>query len=330
MTARLISLNPHDPDPRVLDEVAAILRRGGLVAFPTETVYGLGADASKAEAVARIFEAKGRPADNPLIVHVASVMMAKRYASEWPELANRLTEAFWPGPLTLILPKRPVIPDLVTAGLPAVGLRLPANEIARKLIEHADLPIAAPSANLYMSVSPTTAQHVAIGLGERIELILDGGPCAVGIESTVLDLTGEVPVVLRPGGVSLEQIQRIAPEAVLGGGTVEEGARVSPGLARRHYAPKTPVRLLDRAMLLHVARDADQAAIVTLGPAPEGLRAAILREMPGDPSRYAAALYATLHQLDEAGVREILIERPPADMDWLAVSDRLQRAATKA
>lgn len=329
MTARLISLNPQHPDPTVLDEAAAILRRGGVVAFPTETVYGLGADASKAEAVARIFAAKGRPADNPLIVHVSSVEMAKRYAAEWPELADRLAAVFWPGPLTLILPKRPEIPDLVTAGLPAVGLRLPANEIARKLIEHADLPVAAPSANPYMSVSPTTAQHVMLGLGERIELILDGGPCAVGIESTVLDLTGEVPVVLRPGGVSLEQIQAIAPEAVLGGGTVEAGARVSPGLAKRHYAPKTPVRLLERAMLMQAAREAERLAIVTLGPAPEGLRATVLREMPGNPNLYAAALYATLHQLDEAGVREILIERPPSEAEWVAVSDRLQRAATK-
>lgn len=313
----------------VLEEAAAILRRGGLVAFPTETVYGLGADARKAEAVARIFAAKGRPADNPLIVHVASVAMAKRYAAEWPQLADRLVEAFWPGPLTLIVPKRPEIPDLITAGLPAVGLRLPANEIARQLIAHADLPIAAPSANPYMSVSPTTAQHVMAGLGERIELILDGGPCAVGIESTVLDLTGEVPVVLRPGGVSLEQIQKIAPEAVLGGGTVETGARVSPGLARRHYAPKTPLRLLERGMLVQAAREAGHAAIITLGPAPEGMEPAVLRELPADPILYAAALYATLHQLDELGVREILIEHPPAEADWLAVRDRLQRAATK-
>lgn len=330
MSARLISLNPLSPDPSALEEAASILRCGGLVAFPTETVYGLGADARSVDAVARIFEAKGRPADNPLIVHVASVEMAKTYAALWPELADRLAAVFWPGPLTLIVQKRPEIPDLVTAGLSAVGLRIPAHAIARQLIEHADLPIAAPSANPYMELSPTTAQHVAAGLGDRIDLILDGGPCAVGIESTVLDLTGTVPVILRPGGISLEAILAIAPETILGGGTVEAGARPSPGLAQRHYAPRTPLRLLERARLVQAAREAGQAAVVTIGPAPEGLLGATLRELPAEPELYASALYAALHQLDEAGVREILVERPPEDAAWVAVSDRLRRAATDA
>ena len=329
MSARLISLTPESPDPVTLDEAAEILRHGGLVAFPTETVYGLGADARNVEAVRRIFEAKGRPADNPLIVHVASLEMAKRYAADWPDLAEHLATVFWPGPLTLVLRKRPEIPDLVTAGLPAVGLRMPANTIARRLIQRADLPIAAPSANPYMNLSPTTAEHVAAGLGDRIDLVLDGGPCSVGIESTVLDLTGECPVVLRPGGISLAAIRAIAPDVLMGQDHVAEGPRLSPGLAQRHYAPKTPLRLLERAMLIQAAKEAGNAAIVTLGPAPNGLMPVTLRELPTDPARYAAMLYATLHQLDEEDVLEILVEKPPEEAAWAAVRDRLQRAATK-
>lgn len=331
MAANLLRVSPTHPDPRSLEEAARVLRAGGLVAFPTETVYGLGADARSPEAVRRIFQAKGRPADNPLIVHVPDSPAARALVTDWPEVAQRLAEAFWPGPLTLLLPKRPEIPDLVTAGLPAVGLRVPAHPVARALLEAAGLPVAAPSANPYMGVSPTTAGHVAKGLGDRVDLILDGGPTVVGIESTVVDLTGDVPLVLRPGGVSLEALQHVVPAIRMADRREAEGPRLSPGLARRHYSPQAPLRLVERSELAVTARAARGQAlgVMTLGAAPGDLPPALVRVMPEDPEGYAQALYAALHELDAAGVVGILAERPPADPAWVAVLDRLTRAAAE-
>ncbi|HEY9723210.1 MAG TPA: L-threonylcarbamoyladenylate synthase, partial [Oscillatoriaceae cyanobacterium] len=204
--AHVAAASPDDP---AIAAAAAAIRRGELVAFPTETVYGLGANALEAAAVNKIYTAKGRPANNPLIVHVDSPEMARRVVSEWPESAERLAAAFWPGPLTLVLPRRPEVPAVTAGGLDSVGVRVPAHPIARALIRAADTPIAAPSANPYMGVSPTTAAHVAAGLGDRPALILDGGPAEVGLESTVLDLTRPVPTVLRPGGLPLARLREV-------------------------------------------------------------------------------------------------------------------------
>lgn len=331
-TVRLVRVDPLDFEIEQLEPAASLLRAGGLVAFPTETVYGLGADARNAEAVDRIFRAKERPADNPLIVHVESLEQARRYAKAWPDVAERLAAAFWPGPLTLVVPKGLEIPDIVTAGLPAVGLRMPAHPVAHALIRLAGIPIAAPSANPYMSVSPTTAEHVQAGLGDRVDLVVDGGPAAVGIESSVLDLTGETPVLLRPGGVSLEAIQAIAPDARMRGEAATEGPQRSPGLARRHYSPKASLRLFDdRLALLGAipAENPEALALMTLGAAPATILPVRLVEMPRDAASYAARLYATLHELDAQGARTILVEQPPDTPDWRAVRDRLKRAAER-
>ncbi|HEY0970121.1 MAG TPA: L-threonylcarbamoyladenylate synthase, partial [Gemmatimonadales bacterium] len=204
-----IRVDPVSPGPQVLAHAASVLRRGGLVAFPTETVYGLGANALDSDAVARIYAAKGRPSFNPLIVHVADATAARTLATAWPEAAERLAAAFWPGPLTMVLPKQPRVTDLVTAGLPSVALRVPAHPVALALLRAAGIPIAAPSANRYTELSPTSAAHVERGLGDRVELILDAGPTRVGIESTVVDLTGERPVMLRPGIISADALAAV-------------------------------------------------------------------------------------------------------------------------
>ncbi|HEY9855948.1 MAG TPA: L-threonylcarbamoyladenylate synthase [Stenomitos sp.] len=328
----VLSVTPGAPEPEALAKAAQVLRSGGLVAFPTETVYGLGADARNPEAVRRIFAAKGRPADNPLIVHVPDIATAQSLVTNWPARAQMLAEAFWPGPLTLLLPKRPEVPDLVTAGLPAVGLRVPAHPVALALLRAAELPVAAPSANPYMGISPTTADHVARGLGDRVDLILDGGPTQVGIESTVLDLTGAVPLVLRPGGVSLEALQRVLPEVRMAAHLEAEGPRLSPGLAKRHYSPQARLHLIEgRGALLSAAQAArdESLALMPLGSPAVDLPGVQVRPMPASPEEYAQQLYATLHDLDAAGATLILAERPPETPDWHAVLDRLTRAAAE-
>lgn len=328
----VLPISSRVPEPERLQAASSVLHAGGLVAFPTETVYGLGADARNPLAVRRIFEAKGRPADNPLIVHVPDIASAKQLVTNWPTSAQLLAEAFWPGPLTLLLPKRPEIPDLVTAGLPAVGLRVPAHPVALRLLEVSGLPVAAPSANPYMGISPTTAEHVASGLADRVDLILDGGPTQVGIESTVVDLTGEVPLVLRPGGVSLEALQRVLPETRMADQREAEGPRLSPGLARRHYSPRAPLYLVSGKEALVSAAEAargETLGVMSLGSPPADLPGAVWRSMPSEPEAYAQALYSALHDLDAAGVTLILAERPPAEAAWVAVLDRLTRAAAE-
>ncbi len=286
----------------LIAKATELLRNGRLVAFPTETVYGLGANALDAAAVARIFEAKGRPLTSPLIVHVPSIEMARTLASAWPETAQRLAEHFWPGPLTIIVPKAANVPDLVTAGLPSVGLRMPAHPVALELLRGAGIPLAAPSANRFTQLSPTTAEHVREGLGDRVDLILDGGPCQVGIESTVISLAGDQPRILRPGLISQTDI-----EAVIGPVEVGAGAE-SPGQHPKHYSPRTPV---------------------ILGAAPETGKGIRLdsTNMPADPAAYAEALYRTLHELDRENLAWIAIEMPPDTPAWAGVRDRLMRAA---
>jgi L-threonylcarbamoyladenylate synthase len=290
-----------------VEHAARLIREGRLVAFPTETVYGLGANALDASAVARIFSAKGRPHSSPLIVHVDSIEMARSLAAEWPDAAEKLAKRYWPGPLTLVVPKRPQIPDIVTAGLPTVGLRMPAHPLALELIRAAGVPIAAPSANRFTELSPTMAGHVP---EELADYVLDGGPARVGIESTVLSLAGS-PVLLRPGVIPLPEIEAAIGKVRIAEGAAE-GSHASPGMHPRHYRPRTRLVLLQQGEL-----------------APEG-RGAILRigiEMPDDPRAYAAALYGTLHDLDAQGLDWIAAEIPPGTPEWAGVVDRLRRAA---
>jgi L-threonylcarbamoyladenylate synthase len=292
-----------------VEHAAALIRAGKLVAFPTETVYGLGANALDAAAVARIFEAKGRPRNIPLIVHVDSVEMARGLASRWPDAAETLARRYWPGPLTLVVPKRqdPAIPDIVTAGLPTVGLRMPAHPLALALIGAAGVPIAAPSANRFTELSPTTAAHVPEALADYV---LDGGPARVGIESTVLSLVG-APWLLRPGVIPLPEIEALIGPVGMAADPAE-GAHDAPGMHPRHYRPATPLYLLGPG---------------EAPPAGKGAWLRIGREMPADPREYAAALYETLHRLDERRPDWIAVERPPDTPEWAGVLDRLRRAA---
>ena len=301
-------------DPGALEHAAALIRCGGLVAFPTETVYGLGANAFDAAAVERIFRVKGRPRQSPLIVHVASTDMARTLVLEWPDAAECLARRFWPGPLTLVLRKQPSIPDVVTAGLTTVGLRVPSHPLALALIRAAGVPIAAPSANAFTQLSPTTAEHVRQSLGDAVDLVLDGGPATVGIESTVLSLAGAEALVLRPGVIPLPAIEALIGRVRIAD-SAEPGAHASPGMHPRHYRPRTPLLLLD---------------VNDPAPAGRGEWLRFGREMPGEPSAYAARLYAELHRLDAKGLDWIAVERPADTPEWAGVLDRLTRAATPA
>ncbi|MBI5084135.1 MAG: threonylcarbamoyl-AMP synthase [Acidobacteria bacterium] len=297
-----------------LERAAALIREGRLVAFPTETVYGLGANALDAAAVARIFLVKGRPSTSPLIVHVASVEMARELTSEWPEAAERLAGRHWPGPLTLVVPKREHVPEAVTAGLKTVGLRMPAHPMALELIRLSGVPIAAPSANLFMQLSPTSAEHVRAGLGQAVDMILDGGSTPVGIESTVVSLVGERPLLLRTGMISREEIEELVGPVEVAGGP-GEGGHAAPGMHARHYSPRT------RLVLVRGAAVPAEGRGVYLAPG---------GRMPADAQSYAAALYATLHQLDGQGLDWIAVEEPPAQPAWEGIRDRLRRASVRA
>jgi L-threonylcarbamoyladenylate synthase len=294
---------------------AELIRAGQLVAFPTETVYGLGANALDERAVRHIYEVKGRPATSPLIVHISGIQMAKTVVSSWPAEAESLASRWWPGPLTLVLPKSATIPDIVTAGLPTVGVRCPAHPIALELIREADLPVAAPSANRFGQVSPTAAHHVRLS---GVAMVLDGGPCSVGIESTVLSLAEDKPVLLRPGIIPLQEI-----EAMIGPISTyrrESVADPSPGLQARHYSPRTPL-LLVRGGALPDSGRGGHLHFDSSAPA------AISFAMPQDPAGYAALLYSKLHELDMMALDWIAVELPPETPQWAGILDRLHRAA---
>jgi len=303
-----------------IQEAAELLRDGKLVAFPTETVYGLGANALDFLAVSRIFHAKGRPETSPLIVHVATIEMARELAAEWPETAQKLAERFWPGPLTLVVRKKPVIPDIVTAGLPTVGLRMPAHPVALALLRASGIPIAAPSANRFTQLSPTTAEHVRQGLGRRVDYILDGGGCEVGIESTVVSLVGEAPSILRPGGVPRNEIEAVIGPITAGPHPVE-CAHPSPGLHPQHYSPRTPL------LLVSGGRVPEQGKGAYLQLRSAALHNAATVNMPAEPREYAARLYATLHELDDGGYDWIAVDVPEEAPEWEGVLDRLRRAS---
>lgn len=314
-----------DIDDRSIEGAAAVIRRGGLVAFPTETVYGLGANALDPDAVARIFAAKGRPATNPLIVHVVSLDAAAEIAYV-NEAARRLASAFWPGPITFVLPRRADIPDIVTAGGPTVAVRQPRHPVAQRLLEACGLPIAAPSANRSESISPTRAQHVLASLGDAVDIILDGGPTEVGLESTVVDLTVDPPRLLRPGMISAPEIANVLgiwiASAVEGHGIAR-----SPGLMPRHYAPQTPLRLCHDVWAAR--RSSTGPVAVIARTVPEGESGELVWVLGDNPIDYAARLYDTLHTVDAAGAREILVESVPDTEPWRAIRDRLIRASAR-
>ena len=311
------------PTVATIEEAARLLRKGGLVAFPTETVYGLGGDATSERAVAAIFEAKGRPKFNPLIAHVLGAREAQRFV-QWSAAADRLAAEFWPGPLTFVLPRaeRSPIALLATAGLDTVAIRAPSHPVAQALIRAAGLPLAAPSANRSGAVSPTRADHVAESLGERVPLILDGGPCLVGVESTVLDLTAPTPVLLRPGGATREAIEAaIGPIALAGALPSGNAARSSPGQLRSHYAPSRPMRLEAR----HVTPD---EGLLAFGPHPPDGAAMTCNLSPaGDLGEAAANLFACMRALDRSEIGRIAVMPIPQTGLGLAINDRLRRAA---
>jgi L-threonylcarbamoyladenylate synthase len=315
--------SPPPIDRAEIDQAVRLLRAGRLVAFPTETVYGIGANALDPEAVARIYAVKRRPATSPLIVHVSSIEMAKSLVTTWPEIADRLAQKFWPGPLTLVLEKQSVIPNLVTAGLPTVALRMPKHPTALALIQAAGIPLAAPSANRFTQLSPTTADHVRQSLGSEIDLILDGGPCAVGIESTVLSLAEPKPTLLRPGAISRTQLEAIIGP-VAGAQEVQAGAHLAPGMHPRHYSPRTTLHLVTNGKL----PDQGQGIYLQHQHAPNRTNITI-HQMPQRAAEYAAALYEVLHQADAANCNWIAVDLPPGMPEWEAIHDRLKRAATK-
>ncbi len=295
-----------------IQKAAQIIRAGGLVVFPTETVYGLGANALDAAAVQKIFALKGRPATSPLIVHVAGIEQARELAAEWPEEADQLAREYWPGPLTLVVPKKAVIPDEVTAGLPTVGLRVPRHPIALELLLAAQVPIAAPSANRFTQLSPTTAEHVREAFGDETPFLLDGGPCEVGLESSVIAVSKDGLEVLRPGMAFIEEAT--APVEPSG------PAHRSPGQHKKHYSPRTRVLLVNHG---HLPRDGRGAY---LWIEHEATAARAIR-MPARPEAYAAQLYRRLHELDREGLDWIAVELPPDAWEWAAIRDRLTRAA---
>ncbi len=338
LSGRAEVLSTHTPSlfAAAVERAVAALGQGEVVALPTETVYGLAANALNSEAVARIFRIKGRPGSNPIIVHVASRALALRCAREWPALADRLAAAFWPGPLTLVVPRSDLIPDVVTAGGETVGIRWPQHPFMQAVIREADFPIAAPSANLSNQISPTSADHVARSLGDRLRLIVDGGDANVGLESTVVDLTSPVPRVLRPGMIALPDLERAAgvkfesaPRPGGGGGALR-----SPGLLPKHYAPRARLVVLDwsdesdlQRQLATFAVNPDKLWILAHSCVPLSGNYLHVCVIPDDPEAYARALYGELHRCDEAGAELIAVERPPEGPAWAAVADRLGRAS---
>lgn len=350
MKTRVIQVDRDRPDPAAIEEAAAALKAGKLVVFPTETVYGLGAHALDPEAVQKIFDAKERPANDPLIVHIAHIGQVNQCAIGMPVAARKLGLSFWAGPLTLILKKKPAVPDLVTAGLDSVALRVPAHRVARALMEMAGVPVAAPSANRFSRPSPTTAAHVLEDLDGRVDLILDGGATDIGLESTIVDFTVDPPVIRRPGGLTFEQIHSLVPELVAAETLAQpDEPQVAPGQLLRHYAPRAPLTLYEgagHAVIERVAADArslvaqgsrvgilaPEEDLSALAPAIAAVASVgkILVQPIGsraDLERSARELFAAIRTLDSTGVESILAISPGTEGLARAIRDRLMRAA---
>lgn len=314
------------PEAAELQRAVHALRQGGLVAFPTETVYGLGANARDPLAVAKIFAAKGRPADHPLIVHLPSPELLPRWAAHVPEAARRLADAFWPGPLAMVLPRADGVPDAVTGGLDTVGLRMPVHPVALALLRAFGDGIAAPSANRYGRVSPTLAQHVREELGDRVDVVLDGGRCDVGIESTIVDLSGGAPVLLRPGAITPAMLEAVLGVPVRAAG---EGATPAPGRKPSHYAPRARVMLASDAEALSLARSfaSGGARVGLLSVTPPTDPAVVWLGLPEEPAQQARQLYQRLRDADTLGLDVVVAVPPPGEGIAIALQDRLRRAA---
>lgn len=346
----IVHIDPFHPEMAIIERAAEMIRAGDVVVFPTETVYGLGADAMQLRALERIFAAKGRPFSDPLIVHIAEEQSLERLTTSISEQARQLAEIFWPGPLTMIFPRSPLVPLLVTAGLETVAVRMPRHPVALALIRAAGTPIAAPSANRFMHISPTTAQHACADLHGRVPLILDGGPSEVGVESTVLDMCAPVPTILRPGGVSIEALRRILPDVQLAApkhaahaeSVTDDAAHyTSPGQMLTHYAPAIPLLLFDgsvmamrTAMLAEAKLRGEQGERVGVLVADEDVPAfqesgAVIHSLgnAADPQRVASSLFAGLRFLENADVQVILCRNFDTSGLGLAIRDRLLKAA---
>lgn len=316
---------PADPVSTAVD----ILREGGLVALPTETVYGLAADASNELAVRRIFAAKGRPASHPLIVHLSGADRLAGWAAHVPDTARRLAEAFWPGPLTLVLPRGPQVPHAVTGGQDTVALRVPAHPLARQVLQSFGGGVAAPSANRFGRISPTTAAHVREELGDEVDYVLDGGPCIIGVESTIIDVSGPVPALLRPGGLAIEEVERVLRVKVP---RRETGGPRAPGMLASHYAPRAGLRVcepdaLREEVTAHLS-DGLRVAVIAPAASASALEGDVrVFDVPADPSGFARALYATMREIDALGFDLIVAVLPPEAGLGAAVRDRLRRAA---
>jgi L-threonylcarbamoyladenylate synthase len=328
-------LPTHTPElfQAAVRRAADLLRAGEVVALPTETVYGLAANALDAKAVERIFQIKGRPAHNPIIIHVASIDMAKRCVAHWPDLAGRLAKAFWPGPLTLVLPRAKEIPGVVTAGGPTVGVRWPSHPFIRAVIRECGFPLAAPSANPSNRVSPTNAEHVRKALGDKIRLIVDGGQSQVGLESTVLDISASPPRLLRPGMIHEQGLLAVTGELILGASESPEVLK-SPGLLKKHYSPKARLVMWswrdERELRMRSAECGVRSSnvhVVAHTRIPSGAGFGRVSVIPHDAAAFARAIYAELHQCDEAGAELIVVEALPDAPEWRAIADRLGRAA---
>lgn len=317
-----------DHDAHHVRAAADVVRAGGIVAIPTETVYGLAANALNPDAVAKIYAAKGRPSTNPLIVHVTSIDAAKELASSWPLAAQKLAEAFWPGPLTVIVEKKAIVPDAATAGLPHVAIRCPSHPVMRAVIDAAGTPLAAPSANRSQAVSPTRAAHVLKSLGANVDMILDAGTTEHGLESTVVDCTVVPPKVLRPGPVTVPELEKVLGRVkAADADVIDDVSRASPGMSPKHYAPQATVVVVPGSRMAQaIAKAEAPVAAFMLGSALLN-SAATMVQMPGSPVVYGAVLYGELHRMDDEGFKTIVIEEPPRDPGWEAVRDRLRRAS---
>jgi len=334
VTAEILSTHTPELFQRAVRRAAELLRAGEVVALPTETVYGLAANALDETAVAKIFQIKGRPANNPIIVHVTGNEMAKSCVKNWPELAGKLSKAFWPGPLTLVLPRAKEIPDVVTAGGETVGIRWPSHPFIQAVIRECNFPLAAPSANLSSRVSPTNAEHVRNQLGGKIPLIVDGGQSQVGIESTVLDLTVSPPCVLRPGMIHAESLAAVIGDIQHPTSNIQHRNLKSPGLLAKHYLPKAKLVVLNwrdeadlRSQLSALNSQPSTCFIIAHTQIPSGENFAGVSVVPHDAEAFARALYAELHRCDEAGARVIVVEMPPELPEWAGIADRLRRAS---
>jgi len=324
-------------DPASISKAADILKSGGLVAFPTETVYGLGADGLSQSAVEKIYEAKGRPKNNPLILHVASIEAAVPLVVDWPRMAQELADKYWPGPLTIVLRASGLVPDIVKAGNPTVALRSPAHPVALDLLRAFNGPLAAPSANRATELSPTKSEHVVKALGGAVGLVLDGGPTSAGIESTIINLAETPPRVLRPGPISITELEETVGSIAVFCGAIERGAtQAAPGMSIRHYAPNAKLSVHRPDELLEVmnglARGGGKFAAIVFGEdisVPQELHGCTIKRLPGDPRGAMANIYATLHDLDSIGCQNVLVQEPPQSDEWLAMRDRLSRAASK-